>query len=54
MVENRVNALRERHGRLDVELMEERLCANQNELRIRDIKRRKLSIKDEIERLSGH
>ena len=52
--ENRVNALRERHEQAEKNLHDELSHANQNIELIAKLKREKLSLKDEIERLTVH
>ena len=48
----RIDSLKQKHAKLEEELAQEMKSANANEKTLNDIKRQKLAIKDEIEKLS--
>ncbi len=48
----RIDSLKQKHAKLEEELAQEMKRANANEKTLNDIKRQKLAIKDEIEKLS--
>ncbi|GGY50351.1 YdcH family protein [Parvularcula lutaonensis] len=50
-IEARIDTLSHKHEALEAALAEERSHAAANDLRISDLKRRKLAIKDEMEQL---
>ncbi len=51
-LENRIEALRKKHAEIDQHLHEEALRAGADHLALHHLKSLKLSLKDEIERLS--
>ena len=51
-IEARIASLREKHSKLDEEIKQETLKSPGNNVRITVLKREKLRIKDEIERLA--
>lgn len=52
-LQNHVSELERRHHALDREISKERLHAAADEARVAELKRRKLSLKDEIAKLKG-
>lgn len=52
--EAHLSALKDKHAGLDAEIEAESSRPHPDEVRIADLKKRKLRIKDEIARLDGH
>lgn len=53
-VNERVQALKDKHAALDAAIAEEMVRAYPNNLMIKDMKVQKLAIKEEMERLTSH
>ena len=53
-IEARIRELGSRHEHLERAIQEEAARPSANELRIRELKRRKLRLKDELEQLRGN
>lgn len=54
-LQNHLNELERRHSALDREIEKERIHPGSDEIKVAELKRRKLLLKDEIEKLrSGH
>lgn len=51
-LQDRISALRERHANLETQIDEENSRPHPDDWRITELKRQKLRIKDEIERIS--